>query len=339
MENAPENAGLVVIPTLNEQACIANILGKVLCDPSADKLLIIVADGGSTDGTVDIASQFATNFHNVQVMPNRARLQSAGINLAARQFGATRRWLIRLDAHADYPDTFVSTLMSEAARTGASSIVVAMKSVGASCFQRAAAAAQNSVLGTGGSAHRRDGAEGYVDHGHHALFDMNRFLALGGYDASQSHNEDAEFDCRLAQSGGRIWLTRATNIGYHPRSKPGDLYHQYRNYGRGRATTILRHRLRPKLRQLAPAAVLPALALLVAAPWIPVAALPASLWLIVSLVFGAFLGVRGRDICAAASGIAAIVMHLGWSIGFWEALLDHPATARPSEATIPESPR
>jgi succinoglycan biosynthesis protein ExoA len=231
-----------------------------------------------------------------------------------------------MDAHADYPEGFVSQVMAEARRTRASSVVVAMKSKAKGCFQQAAAAAQNTILGTGGSAHRRDGAEGYVDHGHHALFDMASFLALNGYDEAQSHNEDAEFDRRLTRAGGRIWLTRAILVGYYPRARAGELYSQYRNYGRGRATTILRHRMRPRIRQLLPATVLPSLALVLVSPWFGIAALPCAIWIMTCLAFGVFLGVRERSRCAFASGFAAIIMHFGWSVGFWSALLEIAAT-------------
>src|SRR5262249_53973211 len=152
--------------------------------------------------------------------------------------------------HAEYPPDYISTLISEAERTKAASVVVAMKARGIGCFQRAVAAAQNSILGAGGSPHRRLGAEGFVDHGHHALIDFAQFRLLHGYDERQSHNEDAEFDARLRKAGGTTWLTRATQMTYFPRARPGGLFVQYRNHGRGRALTMLRHRMWPKTRQL-----------------------------------------------------------------------------------------
>lgn len=312
-------SGLVVVPCLNEKIHIAATLRSILADPSANKLLIIVADGGSTDGTVESVRHIAAVTPNVRLLDNPARLQSAGVNLAARNFGRNRRWLIRMDAHARYPDQFVSRLMAQAERTGAASVVVAMRSEGETFFQRAAAAAQNSVLGTGGSAHRRDGAEGFVDHGHHALFDMARFLALGGYDEKQSHNEDAEFDCRLRKAGGKIWLTRQTGVTYFPRARPGALYTQYRNYGRGRAITLLRHAGRPKLRQLLPAAILPAAIAALFAPLYPWIALPLLVWLACCLAGGLFVGIGNRSFAAGASGVAAAIMHFAWSVGFWSA--------------------
>ena len=120
----------------------------------------------------------------------------------------------------------------------AASVVVAMRSQGHEGFQAAVAAVQNSLLGAGGAPHRRTGKAQFVDHGHHALFDLQRFMAIGGYDESASHNEDAEFDIRLARTGGTIWLTRAVEVTYFPRASIKALYRQYKCYGRGHNTYI-----------------------------------------------------------------------------------------------------
>jgi len=315
---------LVVIPCLNEEKHIAGIVQSILQDEVAEKLLVVVADGGSSDSTCEIVSQMSRAMPQIRLIDNPQRLQSAGINLAAKLFGAGRRWLIRMDAHAVYPPNYVASLIAEAKRTEASSVVVAMDSQGEHCFQRATAIAQNALLGTGGSPHRMNGKEGFVDHGHHALFDMRTFVALKGYDETQSHNEDAEYDLRLVQAGGRIWLTRATGLVYFPRAHVASLFSQYRRYGCGRATTILRHHARPKLRQLLPAAVAPSIVMALLTPWLPLAAAPTLLWLGICLLYGIFLGLRTRNRCAFASGLAAIVMHFAWSVGFWIAVVQMP---------------
>jgi succinoglycan biosynthesis protein ExoA len=308
---------LVVVPCLNESEHIEALLGSLLNDSAGLDLLIVVADGGSTDGTQDIVARIVRNEPQIRLLHNPKRIQSAGVNLAVRDLGEGRRWLARIDAHAEYPKGYISALIAEARRMHASSVVVAMKSRGADCFQRAAAVAQNSVLGTGGAAHRRAGEEGFVDHGHHALFDLERFIAVGGYDESLSHNEDAEFDVRLARAGGRIWLTRAVDVVYFPRSHPLALYRQYVSYGRGRARTLMHHRMRPKVRQCLPACVLPTILALMLFPWIPFAVGPAFVWSACCLLSGVVLGLQQRRRCAFASGIAAMIIHLGWSIGFW----------------------
>ncbi len=312
---------LIVIPCLNERDHIEKLIVDITRDTVELDHLIVVADGGSTDGTQDILAALTEREASVKVIFNPKRIQSAGVNLAVRAYGEGRQWLVRLDAHAEYPPAYIGTLIAEAHRTGAASVVVAMTSHGNGCFQSAVAAVQNSVLGAGGAPHRRAGKAQFVDHGHHALFDLQRFTAVGGYDENASHNEDAEFDLRLARAGGKIWLTRDIDVVYFPRSGVGPLYRQYICYGRGRAATLVRHRKVPKLRQMLPAGVAPAIAATALVPWFPIAALPALAWAALSLLAGALIGRRLGPRSMAFAGIGAMTIHLAWSIGFWQEVL------------------
>jgi succinoglycan biosynthesis protein ExoA len=330
---APEgDRAFAVIPCLNEAAHIESLVRHLLDDSDWRDPLVVVADGGSTDGTAQIVRVLAAGDRRVRLLDNPRRLQSSAVNLAAARYGRGRRFMVRVDAHADYPEAYVSRLVAEARRTGAASVVVGMDTVGLGGFQSAAAAAQNSWLGVGGAAHRMGGGSGWVDHGHHALFDLEHFFGVGGYDESFRANEDAEFDARLQSGGGRVWLSGEVRVTYYPRSTALDLFRQYVQYGQGRARTLLLHRRRPKLRQILPAAVFPVVILSPLGLIEPLAALPAAAWLAGCLAGGLFLGIRTGRREAFGAGSAAALMHLGWSIGFWRQLLAGPERrlSRPS---------
>ena len=282
---------------------------------------IVVSDGGSSDGTAKIVEQCALRDSRVVLLRNNRRIQSAGVNRVVEQYGDLARFIIRVDAHADYPADFCTTLLAAQRMTGADSVVVSMIAKGVTCFQTAAAAAQNSKLGNGGSAHRRLAQGGFVDHGHHALMDVNAFRSVGGYDKSFSHNEDAELDCRLIAAGFRIYLCAGADITYYPRKNLPSLFNQYKNFGSGRAKTILKHRVKPKLRQLVPVMVGPAVAMSLLCPLAPFFAIPAVLWTTICLSYGVFLSVQGKSRCACGAGIAAMLMHLGFSFGFISRIL------------------
>lgn len=313
---------LAVIPCLNEQAHIRDLVENLIAHNGDLDLRIVIADGGSRDATPQIARELAAKHSNVVYLHNPARIQSAAVNLAVEQEGADRDCLIRLDAHAHYPADFCRILLAEQQATGAASIVVSMNTVGGSGFQRAVAAAQNSKLGNGGSAHRNvTGSGKWVDHGHHALMQLGAFQAVGGYDATFSHNEDAELDLRLTAAGHRIWLTGKTALDYFPRATPQALFRQYLKFGEGRARTILKHRITPKPRQMAPAAVLPALVLAFLGPVLPFAALPLLAWALLCLGYGGLIAFKAKDPELLVAGPAAMIMHLAWSAGFWRAML------------------
>ncbi len=314
---------LIVVPALNEAEGIVAVMDTLLAGaPPGTRL--VVADGGSTDGTRDLVEGYSADNPAVTLIANDARIQSAGINRAVGLHGNGARYLLRADAHAVYPEDYCRILLDEIRGTGAASVTVAMQTLPRGGFSTGVAAAQNSVLGTGGSAHRTGGGTGrYVDHGHHALMRLDAFREIGGYDPAQSHNEDAEFDHRLRQAGRWIWLTGRTALGYVPRGTPGALFRQYRAYGRGRAMTVLKHRMRPRARQVAPLIVAPAVTLaalgVVLAPfgaaWLWLC-LPAALWAAICLVYGIVLAGRAGDISVAWAGPAAMIMHFGWSLGF-----------------------
>ncbi|MER8689324.1 glycosyltransferase family 2 protein [Mesorhizobium sp. M1136] len=312
---------MIVVPCLNEAPHIGALLRELR--PAAKRLgaVIIVADGGSTDGTRTIVADIAAKDQRVVLLHNEKRLQSAAINLAVARFGEGVDYLIRIDAHGGYPSDYCDRLVEEAQATGADSVVVSMLTSGSGMVQKAAAAAQNSRLGTGGSKHRHLSAGEWVDHGHHALIRISAFTAVGGYDETFSHNEDAELDYRLRQAGYRIWMTGKTQMVYYPRSSLKGLYFQYLGYGRGRAKNALKHRMIPKIRQMVPLLVFPVV-LLAAFSFVHwLAAVPLLLWVSVCLGYGFWTAVSQRKSDIALAGVSAMVMHFGWSVGFWLQLL------------------
>jgi len=309
---------LIVIPSLNEEAHIESVIASLQADHRCREALIVVSDGGSSDETVAIVERIAYTDPRVRLLTTVKRLgTSASVNRAVECFGHGRIWLVRLDAHCRYPRDYASRLVTKAIETGASSVVTPMFTRGNTCFQRAAAAAQNSFLGTGGSAHRLLNRGGWVEHGHHAIFNLERFRRLGGYDNELKFNEDAEFDQRLIKDGGRIWLADDLAITYFPRNNTISLFAQYVKHGRGRAHTFARHGGRKRIRHFILPSIAPIVSLGFLEPLYSPLAVPASAWLFACLLYGLVLGIRQKDVCAAASGYVAIVMQLAWSLGHW----------------------
>jgi succinoglycan biosynthesis protein ExoA len=245
------------------------------------------------------------------------------MNLAARIASPRAGIMLRADGHAMYPADFLKTCVGALLDTGAASVVVPMLTRGSAGFQRAVAAAQNSLLGNGGSAHRRASASHYVEHGHHAAFTRDSFLRVGGYDITFTHNEDAEYDYRITQAGGRIWMCGDAILTYFPRRDPWGLARQYFLHGAGRARTILTHHIRPHLRQILPVGVLFAcLGGLALIPLHPAFALVPVLYCLTCVAWGVLEAARRRDPWLLAGGPAAIIMHLSWATGFvWRCLV------------------
>lgn len=308
----------IVIPTLNEEENIAEVISSLR--PQGDEVLyeILVVDGGSSDRTCTIVNEVAERDSRVKLLHNPARIQAAAVNLAACHVDPASRYILRADAHCSYPENFLVRLLSALKEHQATSVVVPMITTGKGTpFADAVAMAQNSRLGNGGAAHRMTGsASGFVDHGHHALFDRAFFLENSGYDETFAVNEDGEFDIRAAANGARVWMASDCVIEYHPRKTPLSLAKQYFRYGEGRCNTLFKHKVFPKIRQLVPVGVTLAVLGGFFISLLDGRFLLAPLaYLALCVAYAWRLG-RGDKTLAGRIAAAFCVMHISWGTGF-----------------------
>ena len=312
-----EERVLVVIPTYNEEdhieACIRSLLGQ-----DGLNCATVVCDGLSTDKTREIVMALQDTYPQLHFLDNEKKLQSAAVNHAvATMATSATRYVVRCDAHSTYPENFLARVVERLDATGAASVVTVMDSVGSTCFEKANAWAVDTPLGSGGAAHRGGAASGYVDHGHHAGFDIDWFRKIGGYDETFTHNEDAEYDHRLGEAGGEVYLDADIRIEYTPRGSMSALARQYYNYGKGRARTTLKHAIRPKIRQMVPVlaflGVIVGIASLPVTPWL--ALIPLSYFFLLTCVSVAFAMAK-KSPCGFWTGPALAAMHLSWGWGF-----------------------
>jgi succinoglycan biosynthesis protein ExoA len=312
-------AVLVVIPTLNEATHIEPVLLQLsLGIPPGSRVRFLVCDGGSHDGTQEIVARLARADERIALLDNPKRLQSAAVNGAVRARGAGFDILVRCDAHSIYPSDFILSLVRALELTRADAVVVPMDSVGDTCMRKAIAWISDTLVGSGGAAHRAGIRSGYVDHGHHAAFKMASFVAAGGYDESFSHNEDAELDCRQKALGARIYLDSAIRTGYLPRGTLRGLWRQYFAYGRGRSRTVRRHPASLRLRQFAVPANLALLLLcILALPWYPWMGIWPALYLAVLALTACAVAVKHRSLCGLLGLLAAAIMHVAYALGFF----------------------
>lgn len=309
---------LAVIPALNEarhiESCIRSLMAG---SPLLRDIAMIVADGASSDDTVAIVERLKTEFPNLSVLHNPKRLQSAALNLAAAGAQDGVSILVRCDAHSIYPENFILDVARSLSANRAASLVVAMDAAGESCFGRANAWIVDTPLGSGGSGHRGGKLSGWVDHGHHAGFDLAWYRRIAGYDESFSHNEDAEYDARLGKAGGRVYLDAGIRIQYIARGTLRSLWKQYEGYGRGRSRNVRKHGSRLKIRQIVPVlTLLGCVAGTFASPVYGQAIVLPLGYLSVLILASILVMLRRKSVCGLFAGIAAGTMHMSWAFGY-----------------------
>jgi succinoglycan biosynthesis protein ExoA len=318
----------VVLPALNEERYLERCVRALLDDPHPrDRMELFILDGGSTDRTVAIAERLVQEFPCVRLLHNPKRLQSAAFNMAMRLADPRCEYLVRCDVHAEYTPGFLTRAVEAMARSDAVLATYGDAPKAEGCFQRAVAFAQNTPLGVGAAWYRLGGVSRYVDHGKHGIFRRDAVEAVGGYDESFSHNEDSELSLRLTQAGGRIWLDAGLTVGYYPRSTPWAVARQYYLYGRGRAMTVLKHRITPQPRQFAPVfLILAEFLALLSALAAPRALLFFAAYAATVSAVAVYGAVKQRSACVLLAAIAFALMHHAWGLGFLSRFLGKAST-------------
>ena len=257
----------IAMPCLDEARFIEGCLRSVQAQTyPRDRLEILVADGGSTDGTRDVLARLAAEDPRIRVVDNPQRIQAAGLNRVIR---AARGDVHRADGRA----RGVRAGLRREVRRGA-------RAHGRRQRRRAPSAAQRGRASSGPCARRSAARSGWAARrtatraaraswtpSSSARSAATCSTASGSTTRARSTNEDAEINQRLVQSGGRIYLSRDIHVRYFPRESFAALARQYFRYGRGRARTLLKHRRVLKLRPVLPfLALVGGIALLLVSP-------------------------------------------------------------------------
>jgi succinoglycan biosynthesis protein ExoA len=313
----------VIVAVLNEEANIGHVMDTALSNEAVVE--IIVADGGSTDGTVETVRKRAQDDPRIRLLRNPDRGQAAGLNRAAET--ATGMLLIRLDGHTRYADDYIAASLS-AWKPGIA-VGGTMLAEGSTPWTRAIAGAMQDPLAIGPAKfHHADTVED-VDTVYLGTFERSEFIDLGGFRTFPSGTvEDTDFYARWRAGGGTVRVDPSIQSWYRPRDTWCALARQYFRYGRGKAELVWLNGRLPSLRPLAPAILVTAFGVFVIVgvlwTWIPLSALSLA-WLTALGVVAA----RAKTHRFRAA-VAAGTMHLGYGTGFWWGLAD----GRPNVQTL-----
>lgn len=317
----------VVLPVFNEIHAIDSCLESITGQDYHGRVSIMVADGGSDDGTRARLDEWASRYPGVAIIDNPERLQTHGLNRAAQ--AASNEILVRVDAHTRYASDYLARsvealLLSESVAVGGPMVA----GTSGSRFQQAVGRAMRSRFGVGPGAFHRSGASGHVDTVYLGAYRRRDFLDIGGYRTFPSGvAEDADLYYRWRQAGRTILLDPAISSTYEPRGTPAALYRQYYRYGRGKADLLWANGMWPSWRPLAPLALVVGLIvgvlLALFSPWLWPLAILGGLWFIVLLA--AALPSRWL---APLVGVAVAVMHLSYGVGLLQDLLRGPGPIR-----------
>ena len=310
----------VVMPVRNEAAFIARSLQAVLeQDYRAAPLEVIVADGGSEDGTLDVIRRLMQSHSNLRVIPNPARVVPAGLNRAIRE--ARGEVIVRVDGHTIVAGDYVSECVSALRRTGADNVGGPMRAAGEGCFARAVAGATCSPFGVGGARFHYSEDEEWVDTVYLGAWRREVLERIGPFDEEMVRDQDDELNYRLLDHGGRILLSPRIRSRYTVRGTPRSLWRQYFEYGYWKVRVLQKHPRQIRLRHLVPAAFVAASLLsLAVAAFFPRGALfggvvPAA-YVVANVIASVATSRRVGFALAPCLALVYGILHLSYGLGF-----------------------
>ena len=240
----------VVIPAKNAEKTLEKAFVSVLNQKTEEQIEVCIAVAPSEDSTLDVAKRIEFDNENVTLVENPSGETPAGLNLAITNTQAPV--IVRLDAHAELEEEYISTALETLKKTGAANVGGRQNPVGATPFEKAVGIAISSRFGAGDARFRTGGEEGEVDTVYLGVFDRNSIENVGLFDESLIRNQDAELNWRLRETGKKIWFQPELIASYKPRSTLKELAKQYYDYGKWRRHVVSIHPRSIKLRQLIP---------------------------------------------------------------------------------------
>jgi len=320
----------IIVPCFNEQATIRLLLDAIYQQTYPRAVLeVIIVDGMSTDRTREEVTAFQREHPDlpIKIIANLDRIIPAGVNLGIDT--AEGEILIRLDGHAVPVRGYVERCVQDLEAGLGDNVggVWDIRPARSGAIASGIAIAASHPLGVGDAHYRYTSHSQAVDTVPFFAFHRGLINRIGKYDESLLTNEDYEFNVRIRQSGGTVWLDPDIRSTYYARSTLDALARQYWRYGFWKGRMLLRYPRTIRWRQaLPPAFIASIIGLSLLSLWIPLA----RLFLVaIILVYVAVLSIAGvwesykkkQLPLLITLPLAIVTMHLSWGIALWWSLI------------------
>lgn len=207
----------VVMPLYNEEAYIGGCIDSLLRQNyPKEEMEWIFVDGMSKDKTVSIINSYKERYPDlIRVFENPNKTVPYAMNIGINK--AQGKYIIRLDAHADYATNYFSKCVHYLDSTDADNVGGVAETKAKTKFGETIAKMLSSRFGVGNSQFRTGGSSGYVDTVPFGAFRKEVFDKYGGYDERLTRNQDNEMNYRIRKNGGKIWLADDIHLTYYCR--------------------------------------------------------------------------------------------------------------------------
>lgn len=209
----------VICPVLNEEKYIEKCIQSVVDSdfPKNDMELLLI-DGGSSDRTIQIIDRYCEKYSWIHVMENPRKIVPCALNLGIQT--AHGRYIIRIDAHADYPKNYFSTLINWHEKIDADNIGTVCRTDVLNKTPKTLAIREVlcNKIGVGNSAFRTGIKElQAADTVPFGCWKAEVFKKYGMFNEKLIRNQDIELNKRILRNDGRIFLVPDSYCTYYAR--------------------------------------------------------------------------------------------------------------------------
>lgn len=243
----------IILPVRNEVGYIERCLHSIFIQDYRGEMEILVVDGMSTDATRKIINDYALQNpqHNIQILDNPGRIVPTGMNIALHQ--AKGEIIIRADGHCIIAPDYVRKCVEHLQKDAVDGVGGPMESIGETQMAKAIAIGMSSPFGVGNSAFRTtSGKSMLVDTVPFPAYTRQIIERAGLYDEELVRNQDDEYNYRIRELGGRIFLTDDVRSTYFSRTSLKRLWMQFYQYGYFKVRVLQKHPRQMSLRQFVP---------------------------------------------------------------------------------------
>jgi cellulose synthase/poly-beta-1,6-N-acetylglucosamine synthase-like glycosyltransferase len=313
----------IAIPCFQEALHIEECVLSCLNQTYRGLIKVYVADGGSTDGTLEKLKQLALQHEiKIVVLKNERRVTPVALNMGLQ--ASQEDFKMILGAHAALPSDYIEKCLQtfeenpEAYCVGG--IIINEYQDATS---QAIGCAMSSSFGVGNAHFRTGNKNGFVDTVAFGMYRKEVFEKIGYFREELIRNQDDEFNFRMEKNGMKCYLNTDLHSKYYVRGTLSKLMKQYYQYGYWKVYVNILHGQITTVRQLVPFAFVCHLIIFVFTniffPKYDVyLGIPILAYFILALIFAG----RAKSKEPRVTLLSFFILHLGYGWGYLRGLIE-----------------